>query len=96
MWVIIMVIRGINKGYFSKIYSQKQIKDKETTSASPGDTVDISSEAKELQRLVHDTMNLEDVRLDKVEDLKSQIETGKYHVPAKKIADALLRYTRWK
>jgi negative regulator of flagellin synthesis FlgM len=98
MWVVAMVIRGVNKGYISKIYGQKQVKETDSVTkdtVTSGDSVDISSAAKEMQKLVQDTLSIDDVRLEKVEDLKQQIDAGQYHVPAKKLADALLRYVGW-
>ena len=93
-----MVIRGIGKNYISKVYGQKQLKEPNTKPhdiEKRGDSVEISSKAKEMQKLVQDTLALDDVRLEKVEKLKSQIDTGQYHVPAKKLADAILKYTSW-
>ena len=92
MQVMTMEIRGIDKGYVSKIYGQKQMKDRETISGETvrdGDRVDISSEAKEMQKLVRETLELEDVRPEKVEDLKNRIHKGQYNVSSKKLADAL-------
>lgn len=98
MWVIAMVIRGINKGYVSKVYGQKPAKEmdphpKDVVNST--DSIDISNQAKEMQKLVQNTLAIDDVRLEKVQNLKTQIDAGQYHVSAKKLADALMRYTGW-
>ncbi|HHX94691.1 MAG TPA: flagellar biosynthesis anti-sigma factor FlgM [Clostridia bacterium] len=93
-----MVIRGIGKGYISKVYGHRPVKEpdlKPNEAEQGGDSVEISKAAKEMQKLVQNTLALDDVRLEKVEDLKNKIDTGQYHVPAKKLADAILKYTGW-
>lgn len=93
-----MEIKGVNKGYFSKIYGNKQVKATNQSTeeiAGGSDSVDISSQAKELQKLVQDGMEIDDVRMDRVEELKEKIESGQYYVPTNVLAAAILRYMNW-
>lgn len=93
-----MEIKGVNKGYFSKIYGHKQAKvSSRSKEESLGctDSVDISDRAKEMQKLVQDSLQIDDVRMDRVEELKEKIESGQYHVPTKLLAAAILKYINW-
>ncbi|MFF0828392.1 MULTISPECIES: flagellar biosynthesis anti-sigma factor FlgM [Brevibacillus] len=56
------------------------------------DEVNISTEALEMQRQVEDVNSPQ--RREKVEQLKKQVEEGKYHVSSERIADKLLSF--WK
>ncbi|ASJ56102.1 flagellar biosynthesis anti-sigma factor FlgM [Brevibacillus formosus] len=56
------------------------------------DEVNISTEALEMQRKVEDVNSPQ--RREKVEQLKKQVEEGKYHVSSERIADKLLSF--WK
>ncbi|MCC8438690.1 flagellar biosynthesis anti-sigma factor FlgM [Brevibacillus sp. M2.1A] len=56
------------------------------------DEVNISTEALEMQKQVEDVNSPQ--RREKVEQLKKQLEEGKYHVSSERIADKLLSF--WK
>lgn len=55
------------------------------------DTVNISDAAKEIQEVRRQLDAIPDVRTEKVEQLKSQIEDGTYEIKSEEIADKMLR-----
>ncbi len=72
-----------------KIYQQqKKETDRARKRVQPAgtDRVEISEAAKDLQRLVDETVSLPEIRLDRVRGLKDRIQTGAYQVPAEKLA----------
>ena len=58
-----------------------------------GDRAEVSSSAQEIQSLKKYIHSLPDVREDRVQALKSQIENGTYHVSGEDIADLIIRRT---
>ncbi len=53
--------------------------------------VDISGAAQEVRRVTELIKQLPDVREDRVQALKAQIEAGTYHVSSEDIADLIIR-----
>ena len=53
--------------------------------------VDISTQAQEVRRVTELIKQLPDVRADRVQALKAQIENGTYHVSSEDIADLMIR-----
>ena len=65
--------------------------DKAETNVAKTDTVNISDAAKEIQEVRKELDNVPDVRADKVEQLKNQIENGTYEIKSEEIAEKMLR-----
>lgn len=59
--------------------------------ASTGDTVELTSSAKLLERLEKTLASLPDIDSSRVAAVKAQIENGEYQIDVEKIADALIR-----
>ena len=59
-----------------------------------GDTVELTSGAKLLERLEKSLATLPDIDADRVEAVKTAIANGDYTIDAEKIADALIRLDR--
>lgn len=59
-----------------------------------GDTVELTSSAKLLERLEKTLASIPEVDQTRVEAVKAQIENGEYQIDADKIADAMLRFDR--
>lgn len=55
------------------------------------DKIEVSGEAAALKDFVDRIKGLSGIREAKVEDIKSQIDTGKYNPPGEDIAEAILR-----
>ena len=55
--------------------------------------VDISTTARDIQQVKRVIDQLPDVREDRVQALKAQIESGTYHVSGEDIADLIIRRT---
>jgi negative regulator of flagellin synthesis FlgM len=53
--------------------------------------VDLSAKAKDIQKIKQIVEQTPDVRADKVQALKHQIETGNYQVDAAKVAENLVK-----
>ena len=58
------------------------------------DDVSFSSVAKDLVVAKKSVDAIPDVRMDKVNDIKSQIEAGQYNISASQVADKLLSQSR--
>ncbi|HKX33338.1 MAG TPA: flagellar biosynthesis anti-sigma factor FlgM [Blastocatellia bacterium] len=62
-----------------------------TGSAQNSDSVDVSDRAAAIGELTAKADQLPEVRQEKVERLRTQVETGNYRPPASDIAEALLK-----
>lgn len=65
--------------------------DKAEKNVAKTDTVNISDAAKEIQEVRRELDNIPDVRADKVEQLKNQIEDGTYEIKSEEIAEKMLK-----
>jgi negative regulator of flagellin synthesis FlgM len=80
--------------YVNQVQDKNKIdasKDKPEKSAMKTDTVVISDAAKRIQEAKKQLDEIPDVREDKVEQLKKQIENGTYEINAEKIAGKLIK-----
>lgn len=59
--------------------------------AGGGDTVELTSSAKLLERLEKTLASIPDVDNERIAEVKAQIENGEYQINADKIATAILR-----
>lgn len=77
-------ISGMNpyKRQFDKIEHLQR------TTMKSADKVEISSAAKELQ----ESMQLENVRQEKIQALKAQIQNGTYKIDHDKVAEGILKF----
>jgi len=62
--------------------------------STSGDTVELTSSAKLLERLEKTLASIPQVDQSRVEAVKAQIENGEYQIDADKIAEAMLRMDR--
>ena len=67
--------------------SDKQVAN---TAAKPEEKVDLSTMAKDIQQAKNALSKLPDVREEKVQELKSQVEKGTYNVSGEKIAGKMV------
>lgn len=77
----------------SKVYdSQKNITktDRGNKATTKKDVVSISGQGRDFQTVMKALKDIPDIRKDKVEKIQKQIETGKYQVSGKDIADSIL------
>jgi negative regulator of flagellin synthesis FlgM len=67
--------------------------DKQVNSAAvrPEEKVDLSTKAKEIQQAKVELAKLPDVREEKVQEIKSQVDKGTYNVSGEKIADKMVK-----
>lgn len=59
-------------------------------SAPQGDQIEISSTSRQVQQLKGVVGNLPDVRMDKIDGIKDQVDGGTYHVESEKLAKAVI------
>ncbi|GAW92900.1 flagellar biosynthesis anti-sigma factor FlgM [Calderihabitans maritimus] len=64
--------------------------------ALTSDTVNLSSEARELQGLIRKAAEYPEIRPARVEQLQQELAKGTYRIPAEKIAEKLLENFREK
>ena len=75
----------------SQLYQANSVRKKTEKPASYSkDSVEISSFGRDLQIAKQAVAQAEDVREDKVQELKSQMANGTYNVPMSALADKLL------
>jgi negative regulator of flagellin synthesis FlgM len=65
--------------------------DKAENNVVKTDTVNISDAAKEIQEVRKELDNIPEVRAEKVEQLKNQIENGTYEIKSEEIAEKMLK-----
>lgn len=68
-----------------------KVKTTQVSRTSKTDKLEISSFGREMQIAKQAVNNAPDVRMDKVNQLKSQIQNGTYNVDAESFADMLLQ-----
>lgn len=79
-------------GSTKKVDTDTSARGKEVTSQpASGDTVELTSSAKLLERLEKTLASIPEVDPSRVEAVKAQIENGEYQIDADKIAEAMLR-----
>lgn len=81
---------NVNKAM--QIYNNKGVQNTKRAGdiKSPKDELELSSKAKEYQIALKAFKNLPEVRKDIVDDLKAQINQGKYNVSGSEIADKII------
>lgn len=86
-----MRINGVNN--IGNVYKTKKASKAYGTSAPTGgkDQVQFSSFAKELSVAKQAVNNTPEVRMEKVNDIKAQIQAGQYNISASQVADKLLK-----
>ena len=70
--------------------SSSTSKGSESSSVSSGEKVLVSELGKEVARISEQVKKAPDIRIEKVQELKSQIEDGTYKVPSDKIAGKII------
>lgn len=76
----------------SQVYGVKgKVKTTQVNRAAQTDKLEISSFGRDMQIAKQAVNNAPDVRMDKAEQLKSQIKNGTYDVDANSFADVLLQ-----
>lgn len=73
---------------YNKNSGVKKIKSKEISKDT--DEIKISSKAIEFQYALQKVKDVEEIRMDKVEDIKNRIKSGTYNVEGNKIAEKIL------
>lgn len=77
-----------NSNYTSK--NAKMHKNNDEITATKKDTVDISSNAKDFQSVLTSLASDNDVRVQKVDNIKSQLENGTYKISIDDVAEKML------
>jgi negative regulator of flagellin synthesis FlgM len=94
---MISKIKDANAPLIQQYQKSDAVKKDAETQAQTGITstltekVDLSAKAKDIQKIKQIVEQTPDVRADKVQALKHQIETGNYQVDAAKVAENLVK-----
>lgn len=84
-------------GYLKQIQQQQQTPEQQAPSqaaqAAGGDTVQLSDRAREVQQAAQEVKNSPDVRTEKVEQTRMEVEKGTYKVVGAQTATDMLRET---
>ena len=75
-----------------QIYNKNQGVKKVNTDKMPKDTdqLKISDEAIDFQYALQKLKNVDDIRMEKVENIKAQIQAGTYEISGSKIAEKMI------
>jgi negative regulator of flagellin synthesis FlgM len=82
--------KALNAEQAQRVGSNESSKAAEHSRRTQSDKVQLSAEAKELQKAKDIVSKAPDVREEKVEELKRQIKFGTYQVTAEQVADKIL------
>lgn len=88
-----MRIEGINPQQLQKIYNQqRQLIDREEGEQvrASGDSMEISDEARQIHNIAAGMEEVPDIREDRVQELRQQVQSGSYEVDAEQVADSML------
>lgn len=89
-----MKITGVNQVIGAYQVQTSPIKKQKTVNHAQGtDTFSLSSTAKDFQVAKQALAQIPDIRQEKVDHIKQQIESGTYNVTGKEVADKLIQ--RW-
>ncbi len=72
---------------YNKNAANKKVKQEKVSKSS--DDIKISERAMEFQFALQKIKNVEEVRVDKIENIKKQIQAGTYEIDGRKIADKI-------
>ena len=74
-----------------KSVGQKKAADLKSQQSGGSATVNISQEARDLQKVAELARAGEELRADKIRKIKEQVVAGEYHVESKDVAKSILR-----
>ena len=83
-------IDKINSEYIKRDIKRIKESEKASNNIEPGDKVELSSKALDLKEMQTKTMSFPDVRPEKVEQIKMQVDRGTYNISPGKIAERLI------
>ncbi|MFO7569594.1 MAG: flagellar biosynthesis anti-sigma factor FlgM [Smithellaceae bacterium] len=81
------MIQQYQRGDNLAVAAEKQVAG---AAVKPEEKVDLSTRAKEIQQAKVEVARLPDVREEKVQEIRSQVETGAYNVSGESIADKMV------
>lgn len=85
-----MRIDSINQ--VGKIYQKANVKNNiKSVKSSSSDSIEISSIGKDMQIAKKAVSETEDVRWDKVNDIKARMKSGTYNVSCEEVADKMVK-----
>lgn len=85
-------IQGMMNTY--KNQGVKNVETKNTGRTGMKDELKISSEAQDFQTVLNSAKKVGDIRQEKVNEIKDQVDSGRYKVDAQKIAEKMLHSAR--
>lgn len=90
MVVMQMKVNGNQFQKISKMYHKRRAQSKENVKSTKNDQVNLSREGNELKRIHEILGQTPNIRLDKVNQLKTAIQQGTYEVKEEKIAEKMI------
>jgi flagellar biosynthesis anti-sigma factor FlgM len=83
-------VNALNAELRQKELNRVKQSEEDTANISSGDSVELSSRAMDLKEMQTKAMSTSDVRSEKVEAVKIQVENGAYSIDNRQIAEKLL------
>lgn len=83
-------IDKLNNEYIQKDLKKIKQNEEDTSSFAGDDKVELSSQAMDLKKMSQQAMSSPDVRTEKVNDIKLQVDNGTYKISTDKIAEKLI------
>ena len=81
------MVQQYQRGENLAVAAEKQVS---AAAVKPEEKVDLSTRAKEIQQATVEVTRLPDVREEKVQEIKSQVEKGTYNVSGEQIANKMV------
>jgi negative regulator of flagellin synthesis FlgM len=87
-----VTVNNVSRAYdvFQTDYSATVSRVGRTAEKKGSDSVEISSASKDFSSVMKAVMDAPDIRVDKVEDIKSRVALGNYNVSSSAVADQIL------
>ncbi len=88
-----MKIEGINPQQLQKIYNQQRELLEEgggRVERQSGDSMEISDEARMIHNIAAEMDDLPEVREERVQELRQQVQSGSYEVDPEQVAESML------
>jgi len=88
-----MRIEGVNSGQLQKIYQQQRRlldRDGAEQQRESGDSMEISAEARQIHNIAREMDEVPEVRSERVQELRQQVQSGNYEVDPEQVAESIL------
>jgi len=84
-------VSKLNNEFIQKDLKKIKQNEEDTSSFAGDDKVELSSQAMDLKKMQQQAMSTPDVRTEKVDNIKLQVDNGNYKINTEQIAEKLIQ-----